>query len=100
MIELIALFKQPTDPAAFDKAYWDTHIPLAKKIPNLISCEVSKFWPGRDGAGKYYQMALLKFADKDTFKAAMKSAENAEAGANLMSFAKDLVEFHTAEVVE
>jgi uncharacterized protein (TIGR02118 family) len=98
MIQLIALFKQPADAAAFERLYWETHIPLAKKIPHVVSCEVSKFWPGRDGAGKYYQMAVLKFADKDTFKAAMKSAENAEAGANLLSFAKDLVEFHTAEV--
>jgi len=97
MTELIALFKQPADPVAFDKAYWETHIPLAKKIPNLISCEVSKFWPGKDGPAKYYQMAVLKFADKDSFKAAMKSAENAEAGANLMSFAKDLVEVYTAD---
>jgi hypothetical protein len=43
-------------------------------------------------------MAVLKFADKDSFKAGMKSPENAEAGANLMSFAKDLVEVYSAEV--
>ncbi len=97
MIQLIAMFKQPSDTAAFDKAYWETHIPLAKKIPGLISCQVSKFWPGKDGPAKYYQIAVLSFADKDSFKAAMKSPENAEAGANLMGFAKELLEFYTAE---
>ncbi|MCC6475644.1 EthD family reductase, partial [bacterium] len=39
------------------------------------------------------------FADKDSFKAGMKSPEMAAAGANLMSFAADVVEFQTAEAV-
>ena len=97
MLQLIALFEHPEDPAAFDKAYWETHIPLAKKIPGLISCEVSKSLPGREGPAPFYQVAILTFPDKETFKAAMKSEENAAAGQNLMSFAKGLVEFTTAE---
>ncbi len=100
MYQLIALFRQPSDPPAFDDAYWNTHVPLASKIPGVISLDVSKMLPGRDGPAKYYQMAVLNFADKDSFKTAMKSAENAEAGANLMAFAKDLVEFYTAEKAE
>jgi uncharacterized protein (TIGR02118 family) len=99
MIQLIALFQQPADPAEFEKSYWETHVLLAKKIPGVISLEVSKILPGRDTPAKYYQMAILSFADKDSFKTAMKSPENAEAGANLMSFAAGLVEFHTAEKV-
>lgn len=97
MYQLIALFHQPAHPQAFDAAYWNTHVPLAKKIPGLISLEVSKTLPGKEGPAQYYQMAVLTFADKDTFKTAMKSAENAEAGANLLSFAKDIVEFYSAE---
>jgi uncharacterized protein (TIGR02118 family) len=99
MYQLIALFRQPPDPKAFDEAYWHSHVPLAKKIPHVISLEVSKTLPGKDGPARYYQMAVLSFHDKDSFKSAMKSAENAEAGANLMTFAKDLVEFYTAETV-
>jgi uncharacterized protein (TIGR02118 family) len=100
MYQLIAFFRQPADPAAFDAAYWNTHVPLAKKIPGVISLDVSKTHPGKDGPSKYYQISVLSFADKNTFKAAMKSPENAEAGANLMSFAKDIVEFCTAEKVK
>ena len=99
MYQLIALFRQPTDPQVFDHSYWETHAPLAKKIPGVISLDVSKTLPGKDGPAKYYQMSVLSFADKDAFKTAMRSAENAEAGANLMTFAKDLVEFYTAEKV-
>ena len=97
MYQLIALFRQPADPAAFDKAYWETHVPLAKKIPGLVYFGVSRFHAGKDGPARYYQMAALNFSDKDSFRAAMKSPENAEAGANLMTFAQDLVEIYTAE---
>ena len=100
MYQLVALFRQPADPQAFEDAYWNSHVPLAKKIPGLVYLGVSKFHPGKDGPAKYYQMSVLSFADKDSFKAAMKSPENAEAGANLMTFAKDIVEFRTAETAE
>lgn len=99
MYQLIALFRQPADATAFDRAYWEIHVPLAKKIPGVISLDVSKTVPGKDGPAKYYQMAVLSFRDREAFKTAMKSPENAEAGANLTTFAKDLVEFYTAEKV-
>ena len=100
MYQLIALFRPPADPSAFERAYWETHVPLAKKIPGVLSLDVSKIIPGRDGTSKYYQVAVLNFADKDSFKAAMKSDENAKAGENLMTFARDLVEFYSAEKVD
>jgi uncharacterized protein (TIGR02118 family) len=99
MYQLIVLFRPPSDPAAFDRAYWDTHIPLARKIPGVVALDVSKFIPGKDGKADYYQLAVLSFTDKDSFKTAMKSTENAEAGANLMTFAQGLVEFFTAEKI-
>jgi len=99
MYQLIGLFRQPPDAEAFERAYTQEHLPLARKIPGVISIEVSKFSPGKDGPARYHQMSVLTFADKDAFKAAMKSPENAAAGANLQAFAADLVEFFTAEKV-
>jgi len=99
MFQLIALFKQPVDTEAFDRAYEKEHLPLARKIPGVISIDVSRFTAGKDGPAKYYQMSVLTFANKDTFKAAMKSPENGAAGANLQAFADGLVEFLTAEKV-
>lgn len=100
MHQLFALFRQPADPAAFDRAYRETHLPLARKIPGLISLDVFKTLPAREGAAPFYQIAVLTFTDKDSFKTAMKSPENAAAGANLMGFAKDIVEFHSTESVD
>ncbi|MCB9365822.1 MAG: EthD family reductase [Calditrichaeota bacterium] len=98
MINFIAFYKHPENVEAFDKAYWETHIPLINKVPGLAGLQAHKFWPGKDGPAPYYMMAVLSFADKESFKAGMKSPEMAEAGANLMSFAKGLVEFQTTEL--
>ncbi|MGY3077061.1 hypothetical protein ACVWZZ_003432 [Bradyrhizobium sp. LM6.10] len=42
MAEIVVLYKTPTDPAAFDKYYAETHIPLAKKLPGLKKYAISK----------------------------------------------------------
>ena len=99
MYQLIALFRQPPDTEAFERAYRQEHLPLARKIPGVISIEVSKFAPAKDGPAPYYQMSVLTFADKDSFKTAMKSPENAAAGTNLQAFAAGLVDFYAAEKV-
>lgn len=42
MARMVVIYKTPADPAAFDKHYFDVHIPLAKDLPGLKSYEVSK----------------------------------------------------------
>jgi uncharacterized protein (TIGR02118 family) len=90
MSKLIALYKQPADPASFDQAYFDTHLPLLAKVPGLMKTSLTRFTRTLQGDG-YYLMAEMLFSDKDALKAAMKSPEMAEAGANLNSFAAGLV---------
>jgi uncharacterized protein (TIGR02118 family) len=99
MFQLIVLFKQPPDPAAFDRAYREEHVPLARRIPGLFSLSASRLLPQKTGVAPYYQISVLTFADREAYKAAMKSAENAEAGASLDGFAAGLAEFYTAETV-
>ena len=41
MAGLIAIYKKPADVAAFEKHYFETHIPLAKKMPGFRKYEVS-----------------------------------------------------------
>ncbi|MBI3915240.1 MAG: EthD family reductase [Chloroflexi bacterium] len=99
MVKLVALYKKPTDPAAFDKAYFETHIPLVKKIPGLSRVIVSRFTGAPRGDPEFYLMAELLFKDKSTMDAAMASPENMEAGKNLMGFARGLVMFGFAEEI-
>jgi uncharacterized protein (TIGR02118 family) len=89
MAKLIALYKQPADPAAFDAAYFDTHLPLIEKVPGLQSTTISRFTRTLVGDG-HYLMAEMHFADEAALKAAMKSPEMAAAGENLDGFAKGL----------
>ena len=41
MAKVIAMYKRPADPAAFDRYYYATHVPIAKKIPGLRAYEIT-----------------------------------------------------------
>lgn len=99
MVKLIALYRKPADPAAFDRAYNDTHVPLVKKIPNLRRIEISRVTGTPRGEPEYYLVAQLYFDDKAAMDAAMVSPENMEAGKNLAGFARGLGTFLFAEDV-
>ena len=90
MSKLIALYKQPSDPAAFDRNYFQTHLPLISKVPGLQQTTLTRFTRTLQGEG-YYLMAEMDFGDRETLKAAMRSSEMALAGENLNSFASGLV---------
>jgi uncharacterized protein (TIGR02118 family) len=89
-MKLIALYKQPADPASFDKAYFDTHLPLISKVPGLKKTTISRFTRTYMGDG-YYMIAVMEFDNADALKAGMKSPEMAAAGENLNTFASGLV---------
>ena len=88
MAQLLALYNQPEDPAAFDKHYNEVHIPIAKKLPGLQRYTVSH--PGPDADGKaplYYLVAVLEFADGAALGTALNSPEMGAAAEDLGNFA-------------
>jgi uncharacterized protein (TIGR02118 family) len=89
-MKLVALYKQPQDPAAFEEAYFSTHLPLIQKVPELQKTVITRFSRTVMGDG-YYMMAEMYFPDADRLRAAMRSPEMATAGENLNSFAAGLV---------
>lgn len=42
MAKMVVIYKTPKDPAAFDRHYFEVHVPLAKQLPGLRSYEASK----------------------------------------------------------
>jgi uncharacterized protein (TIGR02118 family) len=89
-MKLIALYKKPPDPQAFDQAYFNTHLPLINKVPGLQKTIITRF--SRTLMGEdFYLMAEMFFTDSSALRAAMKSPEMAAAGENLNSFAAGLV---------
>ncbi len=88
-MKLVAIYKQPADPAAFDQAYFKTHIPLVAKVPGLQKMAITRFTRTIMGEGPYL-MNEMYFADLNSLKAAMTTPEMAAAGDNLNTFAQGL----------
>ncbi|QDV90105.1 EthD protein [Phycisphaerae bacterium RAS2] len=101
MVKLVAVYRKPEDPAAFDKHYFETHLPLAKKMPGLIRAELER---GRGTPNPEWEpphlAAHLYFKDMDALKAALASPEGKAAGKDLMGFAGKYVRMFFTEVVE
>jgi uncharacterized protein (TIGR02118 family) len=101
MVKLVAVYKKPDDPAAFDDHYFKTHVPLAMRMPGLIKAEIEK------GIGAPmpdtpfpHLVAHMYFKDMDALKTAMKSDEGKAAAKDLMGFAGKFVQMYFTEVVE
>lgn len=98
MIKLIALYRQPENPAAFDEHYTNVHTPLARKMPGLQKLEVTRILGTPQGPSEYYLMAEMYFPDQDTLNRSMRSEEGKAAAKDLMGFAGSLVSMHVGEV--
>ena len=102
MAKLVVLYKTPTDPAAFDKHYAETHIPLAKKIPGLRKYEISRgpvASPG--GPSGVHLVAILHFDDMAAIQHAFASPEGIATGADAQKIATggpDMLMFDQVEV--
>jgi uncharacterized protein (TIGR02118 family) len=93
MAKLVALYKKPADPAAFDAHYASTHVPLAKKIPGLRRYQVST---GKvmtpQGESGLHLVAFLEFDSVDAIQAGLASPAGAAAAGDLRNFAQAGVE--------
>lgn len=89
MAKLFAIYQQPQDPAAFDKYYFEKHLPLAKTIPGLKSYEVTRGdVMGMTGKHDVYLVAVLEFESMEAISAGMASAEGQATAADLGNFAQ------------
>jgi uncharacterized protein (TIGR02118 family) len=90
MARLVVIYKTPKDAAAFDKYYFGTHVPLAKKITGLRKFEVSHgpiATPG--GPSDFHLVATLHFDDMAAIQKAFASAEGQAAAADVQTFTTD-----------
>ena len=88
MAILQVIYKTPKDPAAFDKYYFETHVPMASKIPGLRRYQVSRgavMSPG--GPSGVHLVATLHFDDLAAIGSAFGSPEGQAAAADVATFA-------------
>lgn len=102
MARLVALYRKPKDPAAFDRYYAATHIPLAKRVPGLRRYSVSRGpVASASGASDLHLVATLYFDTLPDIHAALASSEGQAAAGDLSNFADggvDLVFFDDEDV--
>ncbi|MEE8170262.1 MAG: EthD family reductase [Phycisphaerae bacterium] len=101
MVKLVAMYKQPKDPAAFDRHYREVHLPLARKMPGVKRIELSRFTGTPVGSdAPFYFMAEIYFDNADAARAALGSPEGKAAGKDIMSVAGDIILMMNADVEE
>lgn len=102
MAKLIALYRKPADPAAFDRYYTDTHAPLAKTLPGLRCYEISVGGVGTpQGDSPYHLAAILAFDSVAALQSSLASPAGQATAGDLANFAQagvDLLVFDSESI--
>jgi len=98
MAKLIAMYRTPSDPAAFDRYYFGSHMKIAKAIPGLTGYDVTRgpvMTP--QGPAPYHLIATLSFASMAAIEAAFASPEGQATVADTANFATGGLEIFFAD---
>ena len=88
--QMVVIYRTPKDPVAFDRHYFDIHVPLAKKLPGLRSYHVNHGPIAAPiGAPDVYRIGTLHFDDLAAIKTAFASPEGQAAAADRRIYAPD-----------
>jgi uncharacterized protein (TIGR02118 family) len=88
VVKILVLYGPPTDPAAFEEHYANTHVPLVAKMPNVQRFEATSVIGIPDGGDPpYYRVAELWFESQEALQATMSSPEGQETVADIPTFA-------------
>jgi uncharacterized protein (TIGR02118 family) len=98
MYRLTVCYGHPSDPAAFDRYYEETHAPLARQVPGLASYTGGRCSSLDRSEPAYYYLAFLDFATEEDFRAGLGSPEMGKAGADVAHFATGGVTMVTQEL--
>jgi len=87
---MVVIYRTPKNVGAFDRHYFDIHVPLAKKLPGLRAYEVND-GPISTAAGPcdVHRIGTLYFDDLAAIAKAFASPEGQAAGADRRRFAPD-----------
>ena len=101
MAQIFVMYRTPADPAEFDRYYFGTHVPIAKKIPGLRRYEVSDGRIGTPGGvSDYHLIATLTFDSRGDIEKGLESEEGKAAAADLANFAGAGVELFFCDTKE
>ena len=88
MVKFTVLYGHPEDPVAFEEYYFNTHMPIAQKMPNVQRIELGKATSTLDGGDPpYYRIAELWFENADQLQRSFNSREGQETVEDIPNFA-------------
>ena len=97
MIKFIIFFRKPADAALFEEKF-SNHVRLINAMPNLRRTVVNRVISAPRGEALYYLIHEAFFEDMPALNYALNSPEGRAAGADLLSWARDLTTMLYAEV--
>jgi uncharacterized protein (TIGR02118 family) len=101
MARVVVMYRTPKDAAAFDKYYFEHHVPIAKKVPGLRKYEVSRGPVAAPaGASGIHLVATLHFDDMKAVQNAFASPQGQAAVADVATFATGGVDTYLFDSVE
>jgi uncharacterized protein (TIGR02118 family) len=80
MVRLLVLYQTPTDVEAFEKHYFEVHVPLAKQLPGLRRYTVSRSPSRVRGPEPCHMVAELDWDDMDSLRRDFASPVGQEVG--------------------
>lgn len=89
MAKLIVMYEEPRDKEGFEKHYFDVHVPLGRKIPNIKSESIHRVIQSQNTNLSLYLILELEFENLEALTLALSSpeAKAAEAdGPNLFQY--------------
>ncbi|MGH7126231.1 MAG: EthD family reductase [Stellaceae bacterium] len=90
MARMVVIYKMPRDPAAFDRHYFQVHVPLAKQLPGLREYSVSRGPIATPAGGPpFHMVAALRFDSLAAIREAFATPEGQACGADRRILAPD-----------
>jgi len=94
MARMVVIYRKPADVAAFERHYFEKHVPLAKRLPGIRKYEVSQgpiVSPA--GASDAWMVATLHFDSLAAIREAFASDVGEQCAADRREFALDPTQF-------
>ncbi|WP_046181201.1 EthD family reductase [Domibacillus tundrae] len=89
MVKMTVIYEQPKDKEGFENHYYDVHIPLVQKLPNLKNLSYQNVLQTQNTDADLYLIAQLEFENMEAFQESMASELGQEAqndGGKLVKF--------------
>jgi len=89
MAKMIIMYEKPKDKEKFDQHYFNVHVPLGRKIPNIIKDSVHRVVDSQNTNLNLYLITILEFENMEKLTEAFTSPEARQAeedGPNLFQY--------------